>query len=264
MKKKNKFKVELLLDKLLAVPYVQEHFFVKIKMLKGGDVCGVSDRQQVLNHEVVWNQTMHFEAKLYTDVSGTLIPCFVQASIKQETNGGKSSAKLGVVIFDLAPFAKGGMMTKRYLLQAGNGAEVKENSVLKIGVKMTQISGDPVFRTDPLDATTTQQQQKSDRDSLVTEAVPGTFIELSELNKTIVQMQDIANLSSEGMALAPSEFQEWKKTRVAADDVIEGLFTCFPPRLNIGPSITATNDDEQGLTDLFLSQTASPTVPNVP
>jgi len=253
MKQKNKFKVELSLDKLLAVPYAQGHFFVKVKMLKGSYVCGVSDRQQVSNHEVVWNQTMKFETKLYTDVSGTLIPCFVQASIKQETNGGKSSVKLGVVIFDLALFAQGGHISKRYLLQAGNGAEVKENSVLKIAVKMTQVAGDPVFRTKPFESDDIHTNNNDDADQVTPKI--GTLIELSELDQTVVEMQDIANLTSEGTALAPSEFQEWRRTRVAADEVVDHLLSVLPP-VWVSHANDVEIDQGMGLTSLLFPQTS--------
>lgn len=250
MKKKNKFRVTLVIDALVNVPYVQGHFFAKVKMMKGGDVCGVSNRQPVSNHEVVWNETIEFDAKLYTDVKGTLIPCFLQASIKQETNGGKSSVKLGVVILDLVQFAGEGLVKKRYLLQSANGAECKENSILKMSIKLTQISGDPVFRTAPV------QMEDSDDGSLsrTENASNPSQFKLSDLDKSLIHMQDIANLSSEGMGLAPSEFLEWKKTRISADVVLDRLFQRYPPVFSASnQDINVQSDDDNDLTDLLLS-----------
>lgn len=111
--RKNKFSVQLTISKLLNVPYSHGYFFTKVKLKKGDVTVAKTQRTTVADNTVVWNETVAFECKIYTDASGLLIPCFLRISVRKEENGGKSVEKLGVVNIDLAQYAVGGTVERR-------------------------------------------------------------------------------------------------------------------------------------------------------
>ncbi|KAK3796992.1 hypothetical protein RRG08_055049 [Elysia crispata] len=78
--------------------------------------------------------------------NGVLDPCFVRISVRKELKGGRSQQKLGYVDLNLAQFAGGGRQSKRYLLEAYDTKNRQDNSNIKIGVELSLISGDPVFK----------------------------------------------------------------------------------------------------------------------
>lgn len=260
-KKKNYFRVELEIQKLLNVPYVQGHFFTKVKMTKG-DSYGKTSRQPVNEHEVLWNETIAFDAKLYTDVSGILAPCFIQVSARKESDGGKSIMKLGVITIDLAEFAGVGRVERRFLLQAKTKRQGMDNSVLKIAINMKQTSGDPVF----------QSSSNAVRASIVPEEDVGRvpddasiprrrLIEMTVLDESLVKMQDLSLVPSGGSVSTRSDNIGWSSTRVPADSVIDKLFAKYPPRMADNSPLPIDNRDmlqnpAGSLTDFLL--TSSP------
>ena len=71
---------------------------------------------------------------------------FLFPHLWQELKGGRSQQKLGYVDLNLAQFAGGGRQSKRYLLEAYDTKNRQDNSNIKIGVELSLISGDPVFK----------------------------------------------------------------------------------------------------------------------
>lgn len=63
----------------------------------------------------------------------------------QEVRGGKSFQKLGFADVNLAEFAGSGG-SQRYLLEAYDSKTRLHNSMLKVTVEMTLLSGDPCFK----------------------------------------------------------------------------------------------------------------------
>lgn len=146
-KKKYKFSVDLSLDELDKVPFLSAVLFSKIRLLDGGTFQEISKREEVKNHQVKWEQRFEFICKMTANAStGVLEPCILRISVRKEINGGRSYQKLGFIDLNLAEFAGSGMTLRRYLLEGYNTRNRQDNSMLKLGIKMTMLSGDILFK----------------------------------------------------------------------------------------------------------------------
>ncbi|KAJ8039532.1 hypothetical protein HOLleu_17282 [Holothuria leucospilota] len=146
-KKKFKFSVELELVELSSVPLVNAVLFGKIRLLDGGSLSQLSSREAVQDHMVHWGQKFKFNCRMSASAStGVLEPCLCRVSIRKELKGGKSYMKCGFVNVNLAEYAGSGSMTRRYLLEGYDSSNRQDNSILKVSVEMTLLSGDPLFK----------------------------------------------------------------------------------------------------------------------
>lgn len=90
-KKKYKFTVDLHLEELVEVPFLNAVLFAKIRLLDGGSFQEHSNREEVKNHTVKWGQKFEFPCKMTSNAStGVLDPCTVRISIRKEIKGGRS------------------------------------------------------------------------------------------------------------------------------------------------------------------------------
>lgn len=64
----------------------------------------------------------------------------------QEIKGGKSYQKLGFVDVNLSEFAGTGFSSQRFLLEGYDSKKRLDNSLLKVNICMTLLSGDPCFK----------------------------------------------------------------------------------------------------------------------
>ncbi|KAK3796994.1 hypothetical protein RRG08_055050 [Elysia crispata] len=146
-KKKFKFQVQLSLEELASVPFVSGVLFAKVRLNDGGSFTDISPRVEIYNNQVKWHSNFEFPCKMTASMAnGVLDPCFVRISVRKELKGGRSQQKLGYVDLNLAQFAGGGRQSKRYLLEAYDTKNRQDNSNIKIGVELSLISGDPVFK----------------------------------------------------------------------------------------------------------------------
>ncbi|RUS87105.1 hypothetical protein EGW08_005105 [Elysia chlorotica] len=146
-KKKFKFQVQLSLEELASVPFVSGVLFAKVRLNDGGNFTDISPRVEIYNNQVKWHSNFEFPCKMTASMAnGVLDPCFVRISVRKELKGGRSQQKLGYVDLNLAQFAGGGRQSKRYLLEAYDTKNRQDNSNIKIGVELSLISGDPVFK----------------------------------------------------------------------------------------------------------------------
>jgi hypothetical protein len=97
-------------------------------------------RATVKDHTVTWNTEFVFETNISLGRDNILNPCELTISIKQETNEGKTSEKIGSVVLNLSEFAGERMVTKKLLLRDSN-----VNSILRISLDMKLLKGDPSF-----------------------------------------------------------------------------------------------------------------------
>ncbi|XP_043247196.1 protein FAM102A-like [Amphibalanus amphitrite] len=146
-KKKYKFQVDLVVEELTAVPFVSAVLFCKVHLLEGGRFEEFSSREEVRDHTVTWNARMSFSAKMTAPcTTGVLDPCLCRISVRKETKGGRSYQKLGFATINLAEFAGGGGQCRRYLLEEHDLRHRQDNSMLKVVLSTTLLSGDPCFR----------------------------------------------------------------------------------------------------------------------
>ncbi|XP_041276630.1 protein FAM102B isoform X2 [Onychostruthus taczanowskii] len=154
-KKKFKFRVELELDELSSVPFVNGILFCKVRLLDGGSFSGESSREVVQANCVRWKKKFFFMCKISASATtGILDTCTCRVSVRKELKGGKAYAKLGFADLNLAEFAGSGNTTRRCLLEGYDTKNTRQdNSILKVLINMQLMSGDPCFKTPPSTAT---------------------------------------------------------------------------------------------------------------
>uniref|UniRef100_A0A1L8D8R9 C2 NT-type domain-containing protein n=1 Tax=Nyssomyia neivai TaxID=330878 RepID=A0A1L8D8R9_9DIPT len=146
-KKKYKFSVELQLDELVEVPFLNAVLFAKIRLMEGGSFQEYSSREEVKNHAVKWSQKFNFVCKMSANASnGVLDPCNLRISVRKEIKGGRSYQKLGFIDLNLAEFAGSGLTSSRYLLEGYDAKHRQDNSMLQVSIKMYMLSGDVLFK----------------------------------------------------------------------------------------------------------------------
>ncbi|KAG9278113.1 protein FAM102B-like [Astyanax mexicanus] len=149
-KKRFKFRVELELEELAAVPVVTGVLFCKVRLTDGG-FTQESPRQPVLDNCVRWRKRFSFLCKMSANAgTGVLDSCVCRVSVRKELKGGKSYAKLGFADLNLAEFAGSGSTTRRCLLEGYDTKHTRQdNSILKVIISMQLMCGDPCFKTPP-------------------------------------------------------------------------------------------------------------------
>ncbi|XP_059353518.1 uncharacterized protein LOC130692606 isoform X2 [Daphnia carinata] len=146
-KKRYKFQVELFLEELNAVTFPSAVLFAKLRLLDGGNFCEISSREEVQQHTVRWGAKFPFVCKMSANAStGVLEPCLLRISVRKEVKGGRSYQKLGFADLNLAEFAGSGSTLRRCLLEGYNTRHRQDNSILKVTILMTLLSGDPCFK----------------------------------------------------------------------------------------------------------------------
>ncbi|XP_073449086.1 EEIG family member 2 isoform X2 [Aquarana catesbeiana] len=155
-KKKFKFRVDFELDELSSVPFVNGILFCKIRLLDGGSFSVESSREVVQANSVHWKKKFSFMCKMSASAaSGILDPCVCRVSVR----------KLGFADLNLAEFAGSGNTIRRCLLEGYDTKNTRQdNSILKVGISMQLMSGDPCFKTPP--STATSIVVSGDSDSL--------------------------------------------------------------------------------------------------
>ncbi|XP_048019390.1 protein FAM102B [Megalobrama amblycephala] len=154
-KKRFKFKVDVDLEELSSVPFVNGVLFCKVRLTDGG-FSEESSREPVLVNCVKWKKRFSFLCKMSANAgTGVLEPCVFRVSVRKELKGGKTFAKLGFADLNLAEFAGSGSTTRRCLLEGYNTKNTRQdNSILKVIINMQLMSGDPCFKTPPSTAMT--------------------------------------------------------------------------------------------------------------
>ncbi|XP_062272792.1 early estrogen-induced gene 1 protein [Scomber scombrus] len=149
-KKKFKFRTNLTLEELTAVPFVNGVLFCKLRLLDG-DFVASSTRQEVQENCVRWRKTFTFVSKMSASPhTGVLDPSVCRVSVRKELKGGKAYTKLGFTDLNMAEFAGSGSTVRCCLLEGYDTKNTRQdNSILKVIIGMTLLSGDPCFKTPP-------------------------------------------------------------------------------------------------------------------
>lgn len=104
-------------------------------------------REEVREHTVKWGANFEFPCKMAANAStGVLEPCVVRVSVRKEYKGGRSFQKLGFCDLNLAEFAGSGSSTRKCLLEGYDARRRQDNSMLRVEIKMSMISGDVLFK----------------------------------------------------------------------------------------------------------------------
>ncbi|XP_053195337.1 protein FAM102A [Scomber japonicus] len=148
-KKKFKFQVYFTLEELTAVPFVNGMLFCKIRLTDGGDFAILSSREEVQQNCVRWRKKFSFVCKMSANaITGVLDPCICRVSVRKELKGGKAFSKLGFADLNIAEFAGSGSTVRCCILEGYDTKNTRQdNSILKVTIGMTLLSGDPCFKT---------------------------------------------------------------------------------------------------------------------
>ncbi|XP_036973634.1 protein FAM102A-like [Acanthopagrus latus] len=150
-KKKFKFQVHFTLEELTAVPFVNGVLFCKIRLVDGGDFATLSSREEVQQNCVRWRKKFSFVCKMSANpITGVLDPCLCRVSVRKELKGGKAFSKLGFADLNISEFAGSGSTVRCCILEGYDTKNTRQdNSILKVTIGMTLLSGDPCFKTPP-------------------------------------------------------------------------------------------------------------------
>uniref|UniRef100_A0A668AQY8 Estrogen-induced osteoclastogenesis regulator 1b n=1 Tax=Myripristis murdjan TaxID=586833 RepID=A0A668AQY8_9TELE len=147
-KKKFKFQIHFTLEELTAVPFVNGVLFCKIRLMDGGDFAILSSREEVQQNCVRWRKKFSFVCKMSaSSITGVLDPCICRVSVRKELKGGKAFSKLGFADLNIAEFAGSGSTVRCCILEGYDTKNTRQdNSILKVTIGMTLLSGDPCFK----------------------------------------------------------------------------------------------------------------------
>ncbi|XP_048850387.1 protein FAM102A isoform X2 [Brienomyrus brachyistius] len=153
-KKRFKFHTHFTLEELSAVPFVNGVLFCKVRLLDGGDFTTESSRKEVQENCVHWQNKFSFTCKMSANpTTGMLDSCVCRVSVRKELKGGKTFSKLGFADLNMAEFAGSGSTVRCCLLEGYDTKNTRQdNSILKVTIGMTLMSGDPCFKTPPSSA----------------------------------------------------------------------------------------------------------------
>ncbi|KAK5901302.1 hypothetical protein CgunFtcFv8_026190 [Champsocephalus gunnari] len=83
-------------------------------------------------------------------ITGVLDPCICRVSVRKELKGGKAFSKLGFADLNIAEFAGSGSTVRCCILEGYDTKNTRQdNSILKVTIGMTLLSGDPCFKMPP-------------------------------------------------------------------------------------------------------------------
>ncbi|RLW00516.1 hypothetical protein DV515_00008877 [Chloebia gouldiae] len=110
-----------------------------------------SYREEVQENCVRWKKKFTFVCKMSANpATGLLDPCICRVSVRKELKGGKTYSKLGFADLNLAEFAGSGSTVRCCLLEGYDTKNTRQdNSILKVTIGMSLLSGDPCFKTPP-------------------------------------------------------------------------------------------------------------------
>ncbi|XP_023843062.1 early estrogen-induced gene 1 protein isoform X1 [Salvelinus sp. IW2-2015] len=150
-KKRFKFQIHFTLEELTAVPFVNVVLFCKIRLLEGGDFAVSSSREEVQQNCVRWKKKFSFVCKMSANpTTGVLDRCICRVSVRKELKGGKTFSKLGFADLNMAEFAGSGSTVHCCILEGYDTKNTRQdNSILKVTIGFTLLSGDPCFKTPP-------------------------------------------------------------------------------------------------------------------
>uniref|UniRef100_A0AAY3ZVU4 C2 NT-type domain-containing protein n=1 Tax=Denticeps clupeoides TaxID=299321 RepID=A0AAY3ZVU4_9TELE len=111
---------------------------------------------EVQENCVRWRKKFSFVCKMSASpTTGVLDPCICRVSVRKELKGGKAFSKLGFADLNMAEFAGSGSTVRCCILEGYDTKNTRQdNSILKVTIGMTLLSGDPCFKTPPSTAKT--------------------------------------------------------------------------------------------------------------
>uniref|UniRef100_A0A3B5L091 Estrogen-induced osteoclastogenesis regulator 1b n=1 Tax=Xiphophorus couchianus TaxID=32473 RepID=A0A3B5L091_9TELE len=234
-KKKFKFQVHFVLEELAAVPFVNGVLFCKVRLVDGGDFSISSSREEVQQNCVRWGKKFSFVCKMSASpVTGVLDPCICRVSVR----------KLGFADLNISEFAGSGSTVRCCILEGYDTKNTRQdNSILKVTIGMTLLSGDPCFKTPPSTAKSVligvedpNLQLACKGDSTASLQPPGGMVEGPGAVKARQRKKDTVERQRSCV----------DDTRIDADDIVEKIVQ--------SQNFSASSSDEDSHLRLFVSK----------
>lgn len=176
-----------------------------------------------------------------------------QVSVRRERKGGISIEKLGAVTIDLTAFAGAGRpVEKRYLLQAGSKntdkKQGKDNSMLQVTVKVSQMEGAPIFRAHSQDTPTMQSSRTSSdeidaggAEASADDPVEGDDVDLDDLEASVLRLHEASTTNNVGTTALPAvDPAIWMGTRENPVDVVDKVLNDLGPPVFLDDGLDPT------------------------
>ncbi|XP_055539294.1 uncharacterized protein LOC129726510 isoform X2 [Wyeomyia smithii] len=259
-KKKYKFTVELHLEELVEVPFVNAVLFAKIRLLDGGSFHEHSNREEVKNHTVKWGQKFEFPCKMTSNAStGVLDPCTVRISVRKEIKGGRSFQKLGFIDLNLAEFAGSGLTSRKCLLEGYDTRHRQDNSMLNVSIRMHMIQGDILFKV----PSPSPKSKTIPQDNLAlglpptNSGVPPAVVPTGAVVANRVSTKDDSSIAS-----GSSGFDSLTKKKTPLLAEYQQSFELDPQSFLVTDSgISESSEPPSSMLDSIASQTTLPSLP---
>jgi len=164
-KRKCKFTIQLAIEELLSVPYLNGVLFCKVRLCDGGHYVSYSSKKEVSNSSVLWSNDspIQFEVKTTqyyqcitvpvsipylnqevanvcgsSNLSNSFIitgyePCLCRISVRKELRGGKSYQKLGYVDCNLTDFIYKYQLDNNQLIQIKSNGQSRPVTIPMTG-----------------------------------------------------------------------------------------------------------------------------------
>ncbi|CAD5233980.1 unnamed protein product [Bursaphelenchus xylophilus] len=185
-KKRIKFSVELVVDKLTDVSLLNANLFAKVRLLDCGSFEACTTSNELRNHichlysphtstesdrflfpdppspdsedtenrptghsEDPKEQPFRFQCRIpYNDQTGELEECRCKISIRKTERAGRPPTKLGFVIVNLSEYAASGStpIQQSYLLDGYTGRQRQDNTRVHLAIRMFHQMSDPLFK----------------------------------------------------------------------------------------------------------------------
>ncbi|XP_041720553.2 protein FAM102B isoform X2 [Coregonus clupeaformis] len=224
------FSVSLLLDELGNVPRVTGLIFCKVRLLDGS-FTEESPRLEVLHNSVQWGKMFEFECRIAVNsLSGVLDDCMCRLSVRKDTKGGKSYQKVGYADLNLSEYAGSGYVTRHCLLEGYMNKDNKlDNSLLKVGLQMQLLQGDPCFRVPTHhslpNGTLSSENVEQPRESTSSHSEPEDTLrrQLAMKGGLLLDSMPSQNPEAQERARVAGQLTRVGNTRVDAKDVVENL-----------------------------------------
>ncbi|ESO02510.1 hypothetical protein HELRODRAFT_66319 [Helobdella robusta] len=147
-KKQFRFDVSLKVEELSLVPFVNAVLYCKLRFIGNGKrLIGQTPGLELQDHRVVWNKKFTFPCKMTANsTTMELDATCCRISIRREMKGGRAHHKIGFVDLNLSEYVGSGSVSRRFLLEGYHSSNRLDNSILKLSIGLTLVSGDVCFK----------------------------------------------------------------------------------------------------------------------
>ncbi|CAD5231275.1 unnamed protein product [Bursaphelenchus okinawaensis] len=296
-KKRIKFAVELVIDKLTDVSLLNGTLFAKVRLLDSGSFEACTSSKELRNHvchlyapqtssesdrfvfpdqpspdledaenrpEEQQEQPFRFQCRIPYNEAGELEECRCKISIRKVERAGRPATKLGFVIVNLSEFAASGStaLQQSYLLDGYTGRQRQDNTRVHLAIRMFHQMSDPLFKV-PNSAVQIPESQNHLLNPVDRKA-PSHNQSSSQTNEEVRRRLDVQSLEEEPEA-RPQSAQPVISTpnlpHSSTHASLNSEVSNCPQNPSTSPPLNSTNTPVNRFSHQFLLSERRPSVP---